>query len=77
MSLQKSIWNKCVLGLCGAYHSQVLENWCFEKECLSLFAKHYETGELISDETIERMQGLRTFHEGLATMVTSWLPQSI
>ena len=48
--------------------SQVLENWCFEKECLSLFAKHYETGELISDETIERMQGLRTFHEGLATM---------
>jgi peptidyl-dipeptidase Dcp len=27
--------------------SQVLENWCYEKEALELFAKHFETGELI------------------------------
>ena len=48
--------------------SQVLENWCYEKECLSLFARHYETGELIPDEFIEKIQGLRTFGEGLATL---------
>src|SRR5690625_7919009 len=30
--------------------SQLLENWCYEKEALSLFAKHYKTDELIRSE---------------------------
>ena len=45
--------------------SQVLENWCYEKEALELFATHYETGELIPMELIEKIKASATFHEGM------------
>ena len=48
--------------------SQVLENWCYEKECLDLFAKHYETGETIPMEFVEKIKESANFLEGLATM---------
>jgi len=48
--------------------SQVLENWCFEKECLDLFAKHYETGESIPIEYIEKIKESANFLEGIATV---------
>ncbi len=48
--------------------SQVLENWCYEKEALELFAKHYETGETIPEEYIKRIKESATFHEGMATV---------
>jgi peptidyl-dipeptidase Dcp len=48
--------------------SQVLENWCYEKEALELFAKHYETGEIIPQEYIERIKAAATFQEGLQTL---------
>jgi len=48
--------------------SQVLENWCYEKECLDLFAKHYETGEAIPEEYIQKITESANFQSGLATI---------
>ncbi|AUC16045.1 peptidase M3 [Tenacibaculum sp. SZ-18] len=48
--------------------SQVLENWCYEKEALELFAKHYETGETIPMEFIQKIKESATFHEGMQTL---------
>lgn len=48
--------------------SQILENWAFEKECLDLFAKHFETGESIPQEYIEKIKASSNFHEGGATL---------
>ncbi|MEX0996210.1 MAG: M3 family metallopeptidase [Flavobacteriaceae bacterium] len=48
--------------------SQVMENWCYEKEALELFAKHYETGETIPMELIEKIKASATFMEGMQTL---------
>ena len=48
--------------------SQVLENWCYEKEALEIFAKHYETGEVIPMELVNKIKESSTFMEGLATL---------
>jgi peptidyl-dipeptidase Dcp len=48
--------------------SQVLENWCYEKEALELFAKHYETGEIIPMEYVQKIKESATFHEGMQTL---------
>ena len=48
--------------------SQVLENWCFEKEALELFAKHYETGEIIPMKYVEKIKESASFHEGMQTL---------
>ena len=44
--------------------SQIMENWLAEKETLSLFAKHYETNEIISDELIDKIKKSRSFNAG-------------
>ena len=45
--------------------SQFLENWCWEREALDLFARHYQTGEALPEELFNRMQQARTFHAGM------------
>ena len=48
--------------------SQVMENWCYEPEALALFAKHYETGEIIPQQYIDKIKESASFLEGMATL---------
>ncbi|WP_018109774.1 M3 family metallopeptidase [Bacteroides propionicifaciens] len=47
--------------------SQINEHWAFEPEVLKSYAKHYQTGEIIPDELIEKIQKQSTFNEGFRT----------
>lgn len=47
--------------------SQVMEHWAFHPEVLKLYAKHYETGEVIPDELIEKMDAASKFNMGFTT----------
>ena len=48
--------------------SQIMENWCWEREALDLFARHHETGAPVPDDLLQRMRAARTFRSGAATM---------
>jgi Zn-dependent oligopeptidase len=48
--------------------SQILENWCYEQECLTLFAKHFETGEDIPMDYLKKIKESASFLEGMATV---------
>ena len=48
--------------------SQFLENFCYEPEFLKTFAKHYQTGEILPDEKIEKLSQSKSFMEGYQTM---------
>jgi peptidyl-dipeptidase Dcp len=50
------------------FPSQVMENWMSEPEVLALFAKHYETGEVIPDEMIKKMKDANSFNGGFSTV---------
>ena len=44
--------------------SQIFENWLLEPEVLNIFAKHYETGELIPEEYISKINEVKTYMAG-------------
>ncbi|HAF29190.1 MAG TPA: peptidase M3 [Bacteroidales bacterium] len=46
--------------------SQINEHWAFEPEVLKMYAKHYETGEIIPDELIEKLKASANFNQGFA-----------
>lgn len=48
--------------------SQIMENWCYEPEALKIFAKHYQTGEVIPQQYINKIKESATFMQGLATL---------
>ena len=48
--------------------SQIMENWCWEREALDLFARHWQTGAPLPEELLARMLRARNFREANATM---------
>ena len=47
--------------------SQILENWCYEKQALEFFARHYNSKKLIPDSEIEKIVKSQQFLEGYNT----------
>ncbi|MBQ1938631.1 MAG: M3 family metallopeptidase, partial [Alistipes sp.] len=48
--------------------SQINEHWAFEPEVLNVYAKHYQTGETIPLELVEKLQQSARYGQGFATV---------
>lgn len=46
--------------------SQIMENWAAEPEMLEIYARHYQTGEVIPADLIRKMESSSTFNQGFA-----------
>lgn len=49
-------------------HSQINEHWAFEPEVLQVYAKHYQSGEVIPMELVEKIKSASKFGQGFATV---------
>ena len=49
------------------FPSQVNENWAFEPEVLATYAFHYQTGEVIPDDLVAKVQAAANFNQGFTT----------
>jgi oligopeptidase A len=50
------------------FPSQFMENFCWEKQCLDIFAKHYQTGETLPQAMVDRLIASKNYHTGLQTL---------
>lgn len=48
--------------------SQIMENWAVEKEFLDRFAVHYETGEKIPEDLVEKIKASNNYHAGYSSV---------
>jgi oligopeptidase A len=48
--------------------SQIMENWCWERDALDLFARHWQTGEPIPEDLYQKMVRARTFRSANGQM---------
>jgi peptidyl-dipeptidase Dcp len=54
--------------------SQIMENWASHPDVLRMFAKHYETGEVIPDDLISKIQNAKLFNTGYQTVAGNLVP---
>lgn len=47
--------------------SQIMENWAFQKDVLADYARHYETGAVIPDSLVAKIEAAGTFNQGFMT----------
>ena len=47
--------------------SQIMENWAFQKEILAGYARHYQTGEVIPDSLVAKIEAAANFNQGFMT----------
>ena len=48
--------------------SQIMENWCWEREAIDMFARHYQTGERLPEALFDRLRRARNFRSASAMM---------
>lgn len=47
--------------------SQIMENWVAEPEVIRMYAKHYQTGEVMPDSLIAKIENSALFNQGFMT----------
>jgi len=48
--------------------SQIMENWLMEKDALAFVAKHYQTGEPLPEDYLNKLLAAKNFHAGIANI---------
>lgn len=57
--------------------SQIMENWASDPEVLKMYAKHYQTGEVIPDELIKKIKDTELYNVGISTTSSLLFPALI